>query len=79
VSCAIGALGGGAWSLDYAAGFSVHGWAGLAVAALAGADGAGLLLATSWRPDPVSGSEVAKTVKNVILFSLLNDLGGGLT
>jgi putative oxidoreductase len=68
VSCAIGALGAGAWSLDHAAGFSVHGWAGLAVAVLAGAGGAGLLLATSWRPASVSGSKVAKTVKNVILF-----------
>jgi putative oxidoreductase len=52
VSCAIGALGAGDWSLDHAAGFSVTGWAGLAIAALAGAGGAALLLATCWRPHP---------------------------
>jgi putative oxidoreductase len=50
VSCAIGALGGGGWSLDRVAGFSVDGWAGLAIAALAGGGGAALLLATCWRP-----------------------------
>jgi putative oxidoreductase len=50
VSAAIGALGGGAWSLDHAVGFSADGWAGLAITALAGGGGAGLLLATSWRP-----------------------------
>jgi len=54
VSCALGALGGGAWSVDHAAGFSVSGWAGLALAALAGAGGAALLLATSWRPGPAA-------------------------
>ncbi len=54
VCCALGALGGGAWSLDHVAGFSVPGWAGLAIAALAGIGGAGLLLATSWRPAPVA-------------------------
>jgi putative oxidoreductase len=52
VSCAIGALGAGSWSVDHAAGFGLHGWAGLAVAALAGIGGAALLLATSWRPGP---------------------------
>ena len=52
VSCAIGALGGGGWSLDHAAGLGVHGWVGLAIAALAGAGGAVLLLVTSWRPGP---------------------------
>jgi len=52
VSCAIGALGAGDWSLDHAVGFSVTGWWGLAIAALAGAGGAALLLATSWRPHP---------------------------
>jgi putative oxidoreductase len=67
VSCAIGALGGGAWSLDHAAGFGERGWVGLAVAALAGAAGAGLLLGSSWRPRAtVSRSPVSKTVKNVI-------------
>jgi putative oxidoreductase len=59
VSCAIGALGAGDWSLDHAAGFHVTGWPGLAIAALAGAGGAALLLATSWRPArlPSSASE----------------------
>ena len=52
VCCAIGALGGGAWSLDRLIGFRVDGWAGLAIAALAGGGGAALLLATSWRPSP---------------------------
>ena len=52
VSCAIGALGAGGWSVDHMVGFSVHGWAGLAIAALAGAGGAALLLATSWRARP---------------------------
>jgi putative oxidoreductase len=52
VSCAIGALGAGGWSVDHAAGFGLHGWAGLAIAALAGAGGAALLLATSWRRGP---------------------------
>jgi putative oxidoreductase len=51
-SCAIGALGAGGWSIDHAVGFGVPGWAGLAIAALAGAAGAALLLATSWRPAP---------------------------
>ena len=36
VSCAIGALGAGGWSIDHAVGFGVPGWAGLAIAALAG-------------------------------------------
>jgi putative oxidoreductase len=54
VSCAIGALGAGGWSVDRAVGFGVHGWAGLAIAALAGAGGAALLLATSWRPRPAA-------------------------
>ena len=54
VSCAIGALGAGGWSVDHMVGFSVPGWAGLAIAALAGAGGAALLLATSWRPNPVA-------------------------
>jgi putative oxidoreductase len=52
VSCALGALGAGGWSVDHAAGFGLHGWAGLAVAALAGVGGAALLLAASWRPGP---------------------------
>ncbi len=54
VACALGALGAGGWSVDHMVGFSVHGWAGLAIAALAGAGGAALLLATSWRPNPAA-------------------------
>jgi putative oxidoreductase len=50
VAGAIGALGGGAWSLDRVIGFGVIGWGGVAIAALAGAGGAALLLAVSWRP-----------------------------
>ena len=60
VACALGALGGGGWSVDHMIGFSVHGWAGLAIAALAGAGGAALLLATSWRPGP-AGSTASST------------------
>ena len=54
VSGALGALGGGGWSVDRAVGFGGHGWAGLAITALAGAGGAALLLATSWRPRPAA-------------------------
>lgn len=53
VACALGALGGGSWSADHAIGFSVDGWAGLAIAAAAGGGGAALLLAASWRPGSV--------------------------
>ena len=59
VSCAIAALGAGGWSVDHVMGFGVHGWAGLAIAALAGAAGAGLLLATSWRPTPAASAACA--------------------
>jgi putative oxidoreductase len=52
VACALGALGAGGWSVDRVIGLGLHGWAGLAIAALAGAGGAALLLATSWRPAP---------------------------
>ena len=51
VSVALGALGGGRASLDHAIGLHVPGWAGLLIAAGAGAGGAFLLLATSWRSD----------------------------
>ncbi len=54
VSAALGALGAGGWSLDRAVGYDVHGWAGLAMTALAGVGGAALLLATSWRPRPAA-------------------------
>jgi putative oxidoreductase len=63
VACALGALGGGAWSADHLLGFRVDGWAGLAVAAIAGGGGAALLLATSWRPEAAQDRE---SVKNVI-------------
>ena len=49
-----GALGAGSWSVDRAVGFGVHGWAGLAITAVAGVGGAALLLATSWRPRPAA-------------------------
>jgi putative oxidoreductase len=43
--------GPGGWSLDYAAGvFDPPGWLGLGIAVIAGAGGALLTLATSWRP-----------------------------
>lgn len=54
---ALGALGGGGWSLDHI--LVQHnvpgcrwlfGWRGLAVTAVAGGGGAALLLATCWRP-----------------------------
>lgn len=52
VACALGALGGGAVSLDRALGISgeLSGWTGLAITALAGGLGAALLLAVFWRP-----------------------------
>ena len=59
VGCALGALGGGGWSVDHAVGFSVRGWAGLAIAAVAGTGGAALLLATSWRPQAAPSSSTA--------------------
>ena len=59
VSVAIGALGGGDWSLDHGTGFQVDGRAGLAIAALGGAGGAALLLATCWRPGASAASSDA--------------------
>ena len=50
VACALGALGGGSWSIDEALGFDLDGWGGLAVAAGVGGVGAALLLVTCWRP-----------------------------
>lgn len=52
VACAVGALGGGAASLDRVLGIDgdLAGWTGLAVTALAGGIGAALLLAAFWRP-----------------------------
>jgi putative oxidoreductase len=55
---ALGALGGGGWSIDRAlvdhdvAGCNwLYGWHGLLVTAVAGGGGAALLLATCWRPN----------------------------
>lgn len=55
---ALGALGGGAWSVDHAIadhasglGDWLHGWHGLLVTAAAGGGGAALLLLTCWRPE----------------------------
>jgi putative oxidoreductase len=50
VCIALGALGGGRASLDHAIGLHVPGWAGLLIAAGAGAAGASLVLVTSWHP-----------------------------
>ena len=65
VSGAVGALGAGGWSVDHVAGFTVPGWAGLAIAALAGAGGAALLLATSWRPGPAASQAPAASAASV--------------
>jgi len=62
VAAALGALGGGGWSVDQLLGFRVDGWAGLAIAVLAGGGGAAMLLATCWRPAPAH----RESVKNVI-------------
>jgi putative oxidoreductase len=64
---ALGALGGGGWSIDHlivqhdVAGCRLlYGWKGFLVTAIAGGGGAGLLLATCWRPNrtpsPPAGS-----------------------
>jgi len=58
VACALGALGGGRWSADQLLGFRLGGWAGLAIAAVAGGAGAALLLATCWRPAATAASSV---------------------
>lgn len=52
VACGLGALGGGAASVDRALGLAddLAGWEGLAITALAGGIGAALLLAVFWRP-----------------------------
>ena len=51
VSVALGALGGGRASLDYAIGFDVDGWGGAIAALGLGALGAAAILGTSWRPE----------------------------
>jgi len=49
---ALAVVGAGEWSLDHAIWeYDLVGATGLAVALVAGVGGAGLLLATSWRPD----------------------------
>ena len=50
VSVALGALGGGRASIDYAIGFDVDGWGGAILAFGLGALGAATILGTSWRP-----------------------------
>jgi putative oxidoreductase len=68
VSCAIGALGAGDWSLDHAAGFSVTGWAGAGHRGAGRSGGAALLLATCWRPHPRTSASapVAESAKKVV-------------
>ncbi|GAA1860143.1 DoxX family protein [Actinomadura bangladeshensis] len=53
VACALGALGGGAASLDRTLGISgdLSGWLGLTITVLVGGLGAAALLAVFWRPD----------------------------
>jgi putative oxidoreductase len=53
VCLALGALGGGRASLDHALGLAddLGGWAGLAIAAVAGGAGALAVLGSSWRPE----------------------------
>jgi putative oxidoreductase len=65
---ALGALGGGGWSLDHV--IADHsddlaewlaGWRGFAVTAVAGGGGAALLLATCWRPPRPEQSSTTTT------------------
>jgi putative oxidoreductase len=50
VSLAIGALGGGRWSLDNAIGLDLDGWPGLLIAAGLGIGTGALVLISFWRP-----------------------------
>lgn len=50
VSLALGALGGGRWSLDNAIGLDLDGWAGLLTAAGVGGASGALVLLAFWRP-----------------------------
>jgi putative oxidoreductase len=50
VSVAIGASGGGSWSLDHLIGIQIDGWAGLGLSLGVGAVAGAITLATSWRP-----------------------------
>jgi putative oxidoreductase len=55
VAIGLAGVGGGEWSLDNALGiFQPGGWAGLAIAVLAGGGGAAGLLVTFWRPSPAT-------------------------
>jgi putative oxidoreductase len=65
VACALGALGGGDWSVDHAIGFSARGWAGLALVAAAGSGGAVLLLAACWRPHPLHSASSAQAISGL--------------
>ena len=56
-SCALGALGGGAWSVDHVIGLRLAGGWGLALAALGGTAPAVVLLAVCWRPTRVATTE----------------------
>ncbi|MCU1646138.1 MAG: putative rane protein, partial [Nocardia sp.] len=49
VAAAIGASGGGSWSLDNLFDISIAGWPGLAIAAVLGGLAGALALGTSWR------------------------------
>lgn len=59
-ACALGALGGGAFSVDGALGLDISGLPGFTIALVAGGSGAGLLLLTSWRPARPATSLTAK-------------------
>ena len=49
----LASVGPGQWSVDHASGLtSLWGWTGLLIALIGGVGGAGLLLATFWRPGP---------------------------
>lgn len=68
---ALGALGGGGWSIDHVivkhdvAGCNLlYGWKGFLVTAIAGGGGAALLLATCWRPNRTSSSNPGSPTEN---------------
>jgi putative oxidoreductase len=50
-TCALGALGGGKWSLDHALGLHLTTATAVAISAGGGVVGSALLLATCWRPN----------------------------
>jgi putative oxidoreductase len=61
VCAAIGASGGGAWSLDAALGVRLDGWTGLAIAAGLGVVGGGATLAVGWRPPTKADGPAAES------------------